>query len=48
MDHPPSDPEHRLDQLIEHLRQQQIPPYPGLKVLPEPRRTESQRPILAL
>jgi hypothetical protein len=39
MYHPPSDPDHRLEQVIERLRQQEIPPCPDLKVFPEPRRT---------
>ena len=39
MHHPSSDPDHRLEQVIERLRQQEIPPCPDLKVLHEPRGT---------
>jgi hypothetical protein len=37
MHHPSSDPDQLLEQVIEHLRQQEVPPYPGSKVVSESR-----------
>src|SRR6516164_1279447 len=40
MNHPASDPDRMLEQVIGHLRQQEIPPYPGWKVVSEARGIE--------
>ena len=37
MHRPSSDPDHLLEQIIEQLRQQEIPPYPGAKFLSQSR-----------